>query len=1188
MKLIPKKTILVVLGMHRSGTSVATRIFNLLGAGIGEDIMSPAEDNPTGFWEPTEIVAIHDELLQHLGCSWDDPRPLPSKWWENSDIEEYIIRLRQLVEQYYSDIELPIIKDPRLCRLLPIWQKIFKQLQWEPRYILVGRSPLEVADSLFKRNGFESRSSYLLWLRHLIEAERWSRGYKRTFLSYEQFFDDWEIRLKQCLIDLDLTTLHLSLSCKSDIDNFIDSKLRHNIVTENAANSIPKLSLLVSNSFSKFQMVAFGHSSEEVLQKNLDEINKLLSVVDSLYQSVWSHAMNEKNISNDIMDPYWKIVELNSTVNEYDKQITELYEILFEHDKDNVGFIQTPGEKDGHMSKIHQVIVEYERQISILNQTLSYRDEEITELSQTLSKNNIHLSELSRTILERDAEIVTLADDNFRRGEWALGLEKQLKDAERKYADITSSHSWIITKPFRETRRWINNPVFQLKRYIVGVAKLSRRVYTYLPFSHQTRLNHNIYLTKYFPWLLRVSSSQPLFVPALPLPKSQVKPKSDIDSIIGDINLNLATNSQPVVTVVIPVYGQLEYTLRCLMSIALNPASTPFEIIIVDDCSPDNSAEILQEVDGISLISNEKNQGFIRSCNAGAKVASGQYLYFLNNDTEVIAGWLDELIRTFDEFPGTGLVGSKLVYPDGSLQEAGGIIWKDGSAWNYGHNQDPLLPIFNYAREVDYCSGASIMLPKELFDELGGFDEHYLPAYGEDSDLALKIRDRGYRVIFQPLSVVVHYEGVTSGTDVTQGTKAYQVQNSIKLYERWQKRLSHHQVNGQNVDQAKDRMAERRVLVLDHCTPTPNQDAGSVTILNLMLLLREMGFQVTFIPENNFLYMPEYTTSLQRVGIEVLYAPYITSVEQHLKQCGNRYDLSFLFRPTVAEKYSELIRKYCNKAKVLYHTVDLHFLRMSREAELHGNAVKKNVADEMKQRELAAIKAADASIVHSTTELDLLREDLPYEKIHVFPLIMNICMSVADYKTRRDIVFIGGYQHTPNVDAVKYFVTEIMPILRQRLKGVRFYAVGSKPPEEIKGLATDDIIITGFIENLSPLLKQMRVSVAPLRYGAGIKGKIGTAMTAGIPVVATSLAAEGMSLIDGENILIADGAEEYSEAVVRLYCNESLWNDMSKSGLSFAEHSWGAGAAWDTLNSILSDIDLPCIKGNHALSLYSE
>jgi len=479
------------------------------------------------------------------------------------------------------------------------------------------------------------------------------------------------------------------------------------------------------------------------------------------------------------------------------------------------------------------------------------------------------------------------------------------------------------------------------------------------------------------------------------------------------------------------------------------------------------------------------------------------------------------------------------------------------------------------------------MVPKALFNELGGFDEHYLPAYCEDADLALKIRNQGHRVIYQPLSVVTHYEGITSGTDTTKGIKAYQVENSNKLFERWRDCLQHHQVNGENVDQAKDRMAKRRVLVLDHCTPTPNQDAGSVTVFNIMLLLREMGLQVTFIPEDNFLYMGEYTPALQRNGIEVLYAPYVTSVEKHVKELGKRYDLILLFRPGVVERHLNTIRQYCNGAKVLYHTVDLHFLRMSREAQLLGDASKLKEAAQMKRSELSAIRSVDATIVHSTTELDVLRSDLPNELIYVYPLILNISGSGADYSDRKDIVFVGGYQHTPNVDAVLYFVEEIMPFLRMRLPGVRFHVVGSKPPEMILSLESEDVVIAGFVDDLTPLLNKMRVSVAPLRYGAGIKGKIGTAMAVGLPIVSTSIAAEGMSLTNGENILIADTAEEFADNVIRLYEDESLWHTISQASIDFADSAWGAESAYKILNTILSDLGVQTVRYDRPLKLYS-
>jgi O-antigen biosynthesis protein len=761
-----------------------------------------------------------------------------------------------------------------------------------------------------------------------------------------------------------------------------------------------------------------------------------------------------------------------------------------------------------------------------------------------------------------------------------------LEEPRTQYSQVISSKSWKITLPLRKIYLWlVISPLSQIKRYLIAGVKFFKVIYLHLPLSNQTKSTHWLFLAKHFPQILRASDGQNSPVPVLSMPNVTLRPLADLFSVASDINLK--TSLKPVVSIIIPIYGKCDYTLRCLSSISANLPSTPFEVIVVNDCSPDNSAEVLQRVEGILIISNPKNQGFIYSCNIGAKAANGEYLYFLNNDTEVTPGWLDELIRTFYEFPGTGLAGSKLIYPDGTLQEAGGIIWQDGSALNFGHRQDPSLPIYNYAREVDYCSGASIMVPAKLFEELGGFDEHYLPAYCEDSDLAFKIRDKDYRVIYQPLSVIVHHEGVTSGTDATQGTKSFQVKNLRKQFQRWEKRLSIHQTPGINIDHAKDHFAKYRVLVIDHCTPTPNQDAGSVVTINLLLLMREMGFQITFIPEGNFLYLPDYTPALQKAGIEVLYSPYNTSVIQHLKESGRRYDLVFLFRPGVVQLHIKAIRKYSPQAKVLFHTVDLHFLRMQREAELLDNKVKMRQAAEMKQLEFAAIRSVDATIVVSTNELDLLRSQLPKERIHVFPLIMDIPGTDKGFKDRRDIVFIGGYQHPPNFDAVKYFANDIMPLLRQRLPGVCFYVVGNKPPAEIQALASNDVIITGFIEDLPSLFDQIRVSVAPLRYGAGIKGKIGTAMTMGLPTVATSLAAEGMSLTDGENIMLAEGAEAFASTVARLYEDEALWNRLSKAGLEFANKAWGAEVAWERLANILSELGLNVQRSIRPIKLFS-
>ena len=853
-------------------------------------------------------------------------------------------------------------------------------------------------------------------------------------------------------------------------------------------------------------------------------------------------------------------------------------------------------------SSLSQRTEETEQQaktIATLNQSLSTKDNEIHNLSSSLSQRTEEteqqaktITTLNQTLIVCEKKINELNDETVNRGKWALSLKDELSESKLTISEITNSNSWRLTRPLREIRRWLSQPKQQFKlyaSYIIGLLKVKHNL---IPINYQTKLKIYRILSKYFFSTKNLNMPVALQSNIVGQSSHDLMINSEIEKLISDnyTNLNLLKESlskTPLVSVIIPIYGKLNYTLQCIISIAKNLPKASFEIIIVDDCSPDNSYEVLSKIKGIRFIRNYENEGFIRSNNKGVSQARGEYLYFLNNDTIVNPGWMDELILTFENFPGTGLVGSKLIYPDGRLQEAGGIIWQDGSAWNFGRFQDPQLPIYNYAREVDYCSGASIMVPKTLFDELNGFDEHYLPAYCEDSDLALKIREKGYRVIYQPLSSVIHFEGISSGTDISQGVKSYQIENSKKLYQRWQKRLISHQANGSEVDDAKDRRANRRVLVLDLCTPTPDQDAGSVTVFNLLLLLREMDFQVTFIPMDNFLYMQDYTSALQRAGIEMLYAPYITNIEQHLKECGDRYNLVFLFRPGTAEKYLKKIRKYCCNSKVLYHTVDLHFLRMLREAELESNNNKKKAADEMKHIELNIINSVDASIVHSTRELEILNPLVPDAKLNTFPLIMNAYNKSKQYHERNGIVFVGGYQHHPNVDAVIYFVKEVMPLLRKKLSGVCFYVVGSKIPNEIQELAAEDIIITGYVRDLLSFLDTKRVSVAPLRYGSGIKGKIGSALSIGLPVVGTSLAAEGMSLTDGENILIADKAEAFANLLSKIYSDENLWNQISKNGLAFTEREWSAKVAWKNLANMLSDLDIKVNQSTYPLSLYS-
>jgi GT2 family glycosyltransferase/SAM-dependent methyltransferase len=626
--------------------------------------------------------------------------------------------------------------------------------------------------------------------------------------------------------------------------------------------------------------------------------------------------------------------------------------------------------------------------------------------------------------------------------------------------------------------------------------------------------------------------------------------------------LNIRTSSQPVISVVIPVFNKSSYTFNCLTSIrdVLADSDLKVEIIVVDDHSTDDTSKLLAQVKGISVLTNPENLGFIDSCNNGAAAARGQYLLFLNNDTLVSPRCFEELLLTFENKADAGLVGAKLLYPDGRLQEAGGIIWNDASGWNYGRLDDPDKPEYCYLREVDYCSGACIMIPRELFNQLGGFDTRFRPAYYEDCDLAFQVRQAGYRVYYQPLAQVTHFEGVTSGTDVSKNVKSYQLINQQKLREKWSKVLKHHGESGVDPYATKERKVAKRILFLDACVLTPDQDAGSVMVFNHLKTFQSLGYKVTFAPDN--LHRAEgYTANMQRIGIECLYWPQTKSIKSHLEEHGEDYDLVFMTRVDVAAKHGDDVRAHCPRARTIFNTIDLHFVREQRWAELEKNSELAQKALKRKDLELSIAAKSDCTLVVSSYEQEVLLKENSRLNVSVVPLTVEMPGRQTEFHERSGLLYIGGFQHTPNVDAVLYFVQSIYPLIKLELPDIKFYVLGSKPPDEILDLATDSsIVVTGYLEDVAPYFNRCRLSVAPLRYGAGLKGKVITSLSYGLPMVASTIACEGIGLEDETNILIADEPAEFAKKIIRLYTDATLWNRLSTAGFEKVNRDYSAAA----------------------------
>ena len=632
---------------------------------------------------------------------------------------------------------------------------------------------------------------------------------------------------------------------------------------------------------------------------------------------------------------------------------------------------------------------------------------------------------------------------------------------------------------------------------------------------------------------------------------------------------------QPDVSIVIPAYSRADLTRRCLESILENTTRVAYEVIIVDDAADADTKHLLASVRGARIVTNEANLGYLRSVNTGAALAHGRWLVLANNDIEVYEEWLTALVIAGDRAPEIAIVTPKYLDADFHLSEAGGVIWSDGTGVNYGRGERTDSWRYEYRRDVDYGSAAALLVRRDFWVQRGGYDEAFAPMYYEDTDLCFDAREHGLRVVYEPEANVIHHEGATAGTDITAGHKRHQEQNRHTFVAKWRHRLEADYLPPGPVAtrQAIERVPAPHVLVVDHRVPTPDRDSGSLRMFTMIESLREIGCRVTFLPDNREAFWP-YTRDLQRLGVEVLYPPVDLGAE--IAALGPNLSLVLLSRPHVASRWLDLVRELAPNARVAYDTVDLHWLREARRVALNGSTSPgielKSAA--LRELELALIRATDTTLVVTEAEREQVRLDVPDADVRVLPNVHPLSARVAPFDARAGLLFVGGFEHTPNVDAVLTLVNDVMPLVWRENPELRLTVVGADAPPEIRALASANVRVPGWVPDLEPLLSSALALVAPLRYGAGLKGKVTQALAAGLPVVTTPIGAEGLDASDGEQLLIGADAEELAARTIRVVSDRELWGQLSRAGQALAAERCAPAVLHDRLTELLAGLPM--------------
>jgi GT2 family glycosyltransferase len=631
----------------------------------------------------------------------------------------------------------------------------------------------------------------------------------------------------------------------------------------------------------------------------------------------------------------------------------------------------------------------------------------------------------------------------------------------------------------------------------------------------------------------------------------------------------------PKVSILLVLFNQAELSFHCLQTLG-RALDVPAEVIILDNNSTDLTEALLDRIDGARIIRSLDNLHFLRGVNHAAAEAQGSYLLLLNNDTRVKPGSIAAACSRLDSESDVGAVGGKLVLLDGALQEAGSIIWRDGSCLGYGRGRDPGEPEFQFRRDVDYCSGAFLMVRRDLFEQLGRFDTAFAPAYYEETDLCMRIREAGFRVVYDPNVEVTHFEfGSSSSAD---SAIELQQRHRAIFVERHRLALkaSHQPLEVDTLEARMRRYGVGRVLVIDDRIPFPALGAGYPRAARLLRTLVEGGWFVTFYPlmspEANF----EETYDTFAPETEIAAGLGKQGLAGFLRERTGYYDAVIVSRPHNMTAFLSATRTaagFMRSTPAIYDAEAIFAEREAAHVALQGKRGRPELQRLRIAEELSLARAARVVLAVNDAEADKFRA-AGRSDVRVLGHALSPSPTPQAFAERSNLLFVGALDddESPNVDSLVWFVEEVVPLIERIISQPWVLnVVGRCSAPRVQAIRSPRIRLLGRVEDLRPIYGSARVFIAPTRYAAGVPMKVHEAAAFGVPVVATGVLAAQLGWLSGLDLLVADAAAEFADACRRAYEDKTLWEGLRDAALDRVRVDCSPVRFTETLLGALAD-----------------